>query len=75
MTLKDGKSGGRYQVEEIRLTGNLARRLWALGLTPGTIVSLLNNEKKGAVAVSFRGTRFALGKKIACALYVNEVEE
>lgn len=47
MTLKEGKTGEIYIVEKLGLSGNLARRLWALGLTPGTKIRLLNNEKKG----------------------------
>lgn len=73
MTLKEGRSGESYILEKLCLGGNLERRLWALGLTPGTVIRLLNNDKKGAVTVGFRGTRFAFGKKIACRLLVREV--
>jgi ferrous iron transport protein A len=44
----------------------------ALGLTKGTRVEILNNQKEGAVIVKFRGTRFALGRKIADRILIRE---
>ena len=52
---------------------NLERRLEALGLTTGSNITILNNDKKGAITVRFRGTRFALGKRIADNIVVEEV--
>ena len=51
---------------------NLERRLEALGLTQGSRITILNNDKKGAITVRFRGTRFALGKRIADHIMVGE---
>ena len=61
MRLKEGKNGRTYTVEEIHIELNLERRLEALGLTQGSQITILNNDKKGALTVRFRGTRFALG--------------
>lgn len=65
MKLKEGKNDHVYEVEDIDVELNLERRLEALGLTEGTKVTVLNNNKKGSMTVKFRGTRFALGKRIA----------
>ncbi|XCP86733.1 FeoA domain-containing protein [Roseburia hominis] len=65
MNLKEGKNNRTYEVKMIDLELGLERRLEALGLTEGAKITVLNNDKKGALTVKFRGTRFALGKRIA----------
>ncbi|MBC5688608.1 ferrous iron transport protein A [Mediterraneibacter sp. NSJ-55] len=72
MRLKEGKDNCTYIVESIDMELNLERRLEALGLTPGSRITILNNDKKGAITVRFRGTRFALGKRIADHIMVGE---
>ena len=72
MTLKEGKNNQTYIVEEIHIELNLERRLEALGLTRGSQITVLNNNKKGAMTVRFRGTRFALGRRIADNIIVRE---
>ena len=57
MTLKEGTNNHTYVVEKIRIELNLERRLEALGLTEGSQITVLNNDKKGAMTVKFRGTR------------------
>ena len=61
MTLKQGKNNKTYQVLSINIELLLERRLEALGLTEGAKITILNNNKKGALTARFRGTRFALG--------------
>lgn len=73
MILKEGLDNHIYQVVKIELELKIERRLEALGLTPGTIITILNNQKKGALIVKFRGTRFAIGKRIANHITVSEV--
>ena len=72
MRLKEGQNGQTYIVEKISIELNLERRLEALGLTEGSRITVLNNDKKGAMTVKFRGTRFALGKRIADNIQVKE---
>ncbi|WP_122643376.1 FeoA family protein [Luxibacter massiliensis] len=72
MRLKEGKNEHIYQVREIDIELNLERRLEALGLTEGSRITVLNNNKKGAVTVKFRGTRFAMGRRIADHIIVEE---
>ena len=75
MTLKQGKNNKTYQVLSINIELPLERRLAALGLTEGAKITILNNNKKGALTARFRGTRFALGKRIADHIEVKEVTE
>ena len=75
MTLKQGKNNKTYQVLSINIELLLERRLEALGLTEGAKITILNNNKKGARTARFRGTRFALGKRIADHIEVKEVTE
>ena len=70
MTLKQGKNNKTYQVLSINI-----ELLEALGLTEGAKITILNNNKKGALTARFRGTRFALGKRIADHIEVKEVTE
>ena len=74
MTLKMGKNQHTYIVRSIQLELSLERRLESLGLTEGALSTILNNDKKGAMTVRFRGTRFALGKRIADHIEVEEAE-
>ena len=75
MTLKQGKNNKTYQVLSINIELLLERRLEALGLTEGAKITILNNNKKGALTARFRGTRFALSKRIADHIEVKEVTE
>ena len=72
MRLKEGKNHHTYVVERIETELNLERRLEALGLTEGSRIPILKNGKKGAMTVKFRGTRFALGRRIADNIFVKE---
>ncbi len=74
MTLKQGKNNTTYQILSINIDLKLERRLEALGLTEGTFITILNNDKKGALTAKFRGTRFALGKRIADNIEVKEAD-
>lgn len=63
-----------YRVESIDIELQLERRLQALGLTEGSLITVLNNDKKGSLTARFRGTRFALGKRIADHIEITEVQ-
>lgn len=74
MCLKEGKDNQIYEVLDMHLEPALERRLKALGLTPGTRVEILNNRKKGAMIIRFRGVRFAFGRKIADHILIKEAD-
>ena len=73
MILKQGRNDHTYKVCAINTEHSQERRLEALGLTEGAFVTILNNNKKGALTVKFRGTRFAVGRHIAEHIEVEEV--
>ena len=73
MVLKEGKNHHTYEVLSINIELQLERRLQALGLTEGSLITILNNDKQGSLTAKFRGTRFALGKRIADNIEVTEV--
>lgn len=72
MTLREGTIGSSYQVTEIELEDKVKRRLQMLGMTKGTEVRVLNNKKSGSIIMKVRGTRFAIGKRIAEGILVKE---
>lgn len=73
MVLSSGKTGNEYTVENIRLERDIKRRLEVLGLTDGTRVKVLNQKRSGAMIIKFRGTRFAVGQRIAEHIFVGGV--
>ncbi len=72
MTLRQGTIGNKYQVKEIQLEDKVKRRLQMLGMTKGTEVRVLNNKKSGSIIMKVRGTRFAVGRRIAEGILVEE---
>lgn len=75
MTLRNSEVERHYQVTNLTMEGNLLRRLQALGLTIGTEIKVLNRKKSGSVIFNVRGTRLAVGTKIAGAIEVKEVNQ
>lgn len=73
MTLLNSIIGQIYIVKDAKLSPTVGHRLEALGLTIGTKITVLNCKKDGAVIILVRGTRIAVGKEIADAIFVEEV--
>ncbi|MHB8129785.1 MAG: FeoA family protein [Mobilitalea sp.] len=72
MTLQNAKIGVGYTVNSLDLDIATMRRLQALGLTKGTKVKILNRNRGGSVILMVRGSRLALGKKIAETIHAKE---
>lgn len=72
MTLENAKIGASYTVSSIELDTVTMRRLGALGLTKGTGIKLLNRNHGGSVIIMVRGSRLAVGKKIAESILMEE---
>ncbi len=72
MTLQEGNAGMSYRVRKLALPVNLERRLEALGLIEGSQVAVLRKKRRGAMIVTVRGTRFALGYGISTHIDVEE---
>ncbi len=74
LTLLKGTAGKTYMICEIRLEEEVKRRLENLGMTQYTKVLLLNKKASGTAVIKVRGTRFAIGKKFAAGIVVEEVD-
>lgn len=72
MTLQEGAAGKRYAVEKLDLPIDLERRLEALGLIEGSEVAVLRKKRRGAMIITVRGTRFAVGLGISTHISVRE---
>ena len=72
MTLTQAKIGRFYTIRNIWLQEAGARRLQMLGMTPGSVLAVLNNKRSGSIIIKVRGTRFALGKRFAQGIEVEE---
>lgn len=73
MTLYEAEKGGRYTIKGLHLEQGLMRRLEALGLNEGTVVSVLSRKKKGAMIIQVRGTRLAFGRHILTGIELEDV--
>ena len=72
MTLSDVAPGSVCRVAGLVLTTELSRRLEALGMTEGSAVLVLRKKRRGAMIITVRGTRFAVGLDIARHISVRE---
>ncbi len=72
MTLRDAKIGVLYTVNSLNLDLATMRRLEALGLTRGTNVKVLGRNRGGSVILMVRGSRLALGCRIAETIHMRE---
>ncbi len=75
MTLYEAKKGGKYCILGLYVEPIITRRLQALGMNDGTVVTVLNRKSKGALIVQVRGTRLALGRHISSNIEVKDVCE
>lgn len=74
MNVSQAQKGRTYLVKKVNLEGNIERRLEMLGMTDQVKVMVLNKKNQGAVIIKVRGTRFAIGKEIADAIEIEEIE-
>lgn len=72
MKLSYTKKGCNYKICDINLKGAATERLSALGLTRGTEIKVLARNLSGAMIISVRGTRLALGRTLCNAIYAED---
>ncbi len=70
MTLDKAEVGELRTIVGMDLTWRMERRLAALGVTPGTQVSVLNRKDGGTMILKVRGTRLAMGRGITRGIEV-----
>ena len=71
MTLSEGLVGQTYTVSHIGTDTNIKRRLQALGMIKGTKLTLLSKKRSGTSVFYVRGSRLAVGKKIAAGIEIS----
>jgi Fe2+ transport system protein FeoA len=74
LRLSEGREKGNYIVERMEADEELKSRLRGLGLDIGTEVQILRQKRGKAVIVWVRGTRLALGGRLAGKIWLKEVE-
>lgn len=74
LALAELQEGEQGVVEIIYGGQNLRRRLTDLGLTPGTLVTLLRKGPGGPVELRVRETSLALGRGIAAKIFLRRVK-
>ncbi|MBO5056895.1 MAG: FeoA domain-containing protein [Lachnospiraceae bacterium] len=72
MSLFEGKKDKNYEILGLHVEEGITRRLQALGLNDGTVITVLNRKKNGALIIRVRGTRLAIGKHISMGIEVKE---
>ena len=72
MKLSEGEIGRIYEVKTIDIVDAVTRRLEALGLTGQTKITVLNRKRGGCMIIKVRGTRLAVGRRIAEGIQVKE---
>jgi len=65
MVLYKGDVGKAYRIEDTNIDDKIKRRLEVMGLTNGTQIEILNKNINGSLILKVRGSRFAIGKRIA----------
>lgn len=68
--LSEIKTGDQVTLQSIMVGRELTSRLTSLGLTPGTLIEVLQNFGRGPLIVNVRGTHVALGRGEAARLFV-----
>ncbi len=66
--------GNSYEVLSINTVSETERRLETLGMTEGSKLDVLGKKRNGTVIIKSRGTRFALGGKIAEGIEIRGVD-
>lgn len=72
MSLFEGIKGTNYEIKGLYVEEGITRRLQALGLNDGTVITVLNRKKNGALIIRVRGTRLAIGRHISQGIEVKE---
>ena len=73
--LAEVPSSRKVSVQEIRGGFGQVRRLAALGIVPGTVVTVIRNAMAGPMIVEARQSRLALGRGVAMKILVRLEEE
>lgn len=73
MPLNQLQIGQRAILKDISWGVKLKRKLYDMGMTPGTQVSVVSSSGKGPLIIDVRGSRLALGRGIVQKIDVDLV--
>lgn len=71
MMLTKAPPGSNVAISTVRAGRGLRRRLADMGLVPGTMVRIINNERPGRVVLDVKGSRLAIGYGVASKMVVS----
>lgn len=74
MKLYEGAIGRTYIVQSVLVEDRITRRLEALGVNEQTPITVLNKKGSGTLIIKVRGTRLALGRRIAEGIDMREAQ-
>ena len=74
MKLIEGEVNQTLLVMSVQVEERLTRRLEALGVNEQTPIIVLNKKGSGSLIIKVRGTRLALGRRIAEGITVRPIE-
>lgn len=69
------KGGSKAVIKEILHRGGFARRLYYMGITPGTELEVIANNGHGPIVVKIRGIEVSIGRGIARSILVEVIKE
>ncbi len=72
--LSEIRKGEKGTLELMQTHMGLSNRLFALGLTPGVTVEMIQNYGRGPLIVNVRGTHVALSRGMARHLFIKKEE-
>lgn len=72
MKLYEGTVGQRYTVQSVLVDEQITRRLEALGVNEQTPLDIMNKKGSGTMIIKVRGTRLALGRRIAEGIEIKD---
>ncbi len=71
-TLINASKGSKVKVVDVVAGTGLKNRLMQMGLTPGTVVEVVENSR-GPIIVSVKGVTLALGRGMASKIVVEDM--
>ncbi len=73
MPLLQMQTGQNAILKDISWGMKIKRKLYDMGMTPGTPVSMINSSGRGPIILDVRGSRLALGRGISEKIQVELV--
>lgn len=73
LTLAQALKGKKYRIQKIIGGIGINSRLYAIGIVPDEIISVISQSGGGPITVLVKGIRIALGRGISQKIIINEI--